>query len=399
MTGSYNENNNYNNEQLPHGWVKVIDPNSGRPYYACAATGESSWTAPGLSTYDVRRQHPQPVPEIPKSYQQSNASQVQQSSHATYINSGTNGPNHSQYGYDTEYNRKQNQLYPNELNPSIAPQFHSQQQQQQQRQQLNYQQHQPLHRPIQQQSPTEYTRPLHYPLHPLPTPDQSTTIPNLTYPFASSSQNIHVQNQPGEEIIYKDSTNQRPSTNTSQQQTFPLYGNQSKIISSNISILASVNPVVVAGSAHNSFSATSSNSTCTELLLVSQARTLVDQLGELDSIQKEQQQDSNIPTEQQNLSDPSITVMTKAELSAFTSGQIADLCSIHLQQFVQQKEHEEDETNHNKTTNEYNNDTRNPYYVPIDPYQLEIHARRDFMEPGRIETRLHSLYNKLKNIT
>ena len=31
---------------LPPGWISVIDPNSGKIYFANPATGESSWTIP-----------------------------------------------------------------------------------------------------------------------------------------------------------------------------------------------------------------------------------------------------------------------------------------------------------------------------------------------------------------
>ncbi len=40
----------------------------------------------------------------------------------------------------------------------------------------------------------------------------------------------------------------------------------------------------------------------------------------------------------------------------------------------------------------------NQYYLPLQPFQLPMASRPPHIEPGRVDIRLHALYNKLGRI-
>lgn len=70
------------------------------------------------------------------------------------------------------------------------------------------------------------------------------------------------------------------------------------------------------------------------------------------------------------------------ELKMISPGQIADLCILSQEEQAAKNEDGGFE----------------PYEAGINPYSLPIMAKRAPMEPGRLDIRVHSLYEKLKKI-
>jgi WW domain len=393
-------------EQLPTGWVRASDPISGRPYYACPATGESSWNIPLTTapphhvppiecTRSLQPPHQQPQhqpqhlnyhqnlqqpPQTTYFYPSNNNDNIQ-----TYQSSGqfdgnvSNGSHYvntaaSELHYQLPYQQHQKGIH----SDCNGPYFLQEQQQQHpghipNQHFIQYQQHQPRFSQVEQQpfqdeqlslsrdkAPTSFLQ--------IPT---TTLVPSshLTLTSPQSSDCLPQQGGSG----YAEVSTHPNHTSV------PYYPQQNN----------RRNMLLPESNATPKPSMSGNNST--ELLLVLQARGLMDQVRHVEMIvnAKQQQQQDNM------LLSNNLDRIKNTELSTFTAGQIADLCAMHIQNCVQQKEGDDgnDEIG-NKTSND-----NHPYYMPIDPYQLEVNSKRDFMEPGRIETRLHSLYEKLKKIS
>ncbi|CAB9520060.1 domain protein [Seminavis robusta] len=78
-------------------------------------------------------------------------------------------------------------------------------------------------------------------------------------------------------------------------------------------------------------------------------------------------------------SDQDVNTRKDIELYGITAGQLADLCAIQKEEMSERQ-------------------IEFKPYTPITPYAISNTARRPPMEPGRLEIRLHSLYNQLRKI-
>jgi predicted nucleic acid-binding Zn-ribbon protein len=95
------------------------------------------------------------------------------------------------------------------------------------------------------------------------------------------------------------------------------------------------------------------------------------------------------------------------ELAGLSAGQMVDLCRLQREHHQQQQQPQEKPNNHHDEE-DVNNDNNNDdsdlhYYAPIAPYTLMETAVDQCstiatMEPGRLETRLRSLYDQLQRI-
>ena len=113
----------------------------------------------------------------------------------------------------------------------------------------------------------------------------------------------------------------------------------------------------------------------------------------------------------------------KLELDGLTAGAIADLCNvsrewrsrnvrIHGGDFAdesgevlpgvsgsaQGKHCEAEKSIDNIGGGDVQEEGVNQYYLPLQPFSLPVGSRPPHIEPGRVDIRLHALYNKLGRI-
>lgn len=344
-------NNGGHQAFLPMGWATAIDPASGRTYYACPSTGESRWDPP---------------PQIGPQHQPNTNYQFSLSAKPTFP-----------VQYELEQPQYQQTTLPatSYHNPEYVsnPQMQEHQQPQYQQQlAVNMYQNQNQatnnpHYPQHQQELNNYT--LH---HVQSTPEVCPSVINTVYhrqvnnelPVATGG----LQPEGSFSSCFTLATNQRAN---------PTCAQQLKLRQQNIPDTSA-----------------SSITVPSEGLFVAQARAIANQLKDF--------RETNDPTgilgvenTQQSIDGKKIWAV---ELSAFTAGQIADLHSIQQQHNIEQQSRKNGDGTNNDNDN-MNITTLDFYYKPIDPFQLDIRLKRDYMEPGRIETRLHSLFEKLKTVS
>lgn len=109
----------------------------------------------------------------------------------------------------------------------------------------------------------------------------------------------------------------------------------------------------------------------------------------------------------------------KLELDGLTAGAIADLCNVSSDWrsrnvCIDKGDFADDVNGETKVTGDFStingnnfhgkstsqgegnqNDGSNQYYFPLQPFQLPVSSRPPHIEPGRVDIRLHALYNKL----
>eukprot|EP00569_Conticribra_weissflogii_P011483 CAMPEP_0171379898 /NCGR_PEP_ID=MMETSP0879-20121228/27919_1 /TAXON_ID=67004 /ORGANISM="Thalassiosira weissflogii, Strain CCMP1336" /LENGTH=364 /DNA_ID=CAMNT_0011890819 /DNA_START=28 /DNA_END=1122 /DNA_ORIENTATION=+ len=335
---------------LPPGWVQTTDPTSGRPYYANPTTGQTSWEPP---PYFPPPPPPAVNPSIPPPRAPHHAPQFQQ---------------------------------PPYTNP--FPQTHHIQPQQN-----NHVQPQIIATLQQGKTPS-----IAQPTIPTPAAFHQPSQDHLQHPQILSYHNAQTNFQNPPQNCNNDES--KPT----QQPTQPPHHSITTTTATNLNSTPSI-PIPSTSTA--TFNLGPSTAT-TPGLLVPSVRSMI----EAEITQKANS--SSIP---------------RLELDGLTAGCIADLCNVSREyrsrnlrvdkgDFADDDEKNSDELktssvgggsgkgsgisfstntcNGNKNSEE--EEAMNQYYLPMQPYQLPMASRPPHIEPGRVDIRLHALYNKLGRI-
>ncbi|KAL7473609.1 hypothetical protein ACHAXS_014069 [Conticribra weissflogii] len=339
---------------LPPGWVQTTDPSTGCPYYANPTTGQTSWEPPPY--------FPPPPPPVNPSIPPP-------------------PPNQNRYA-------------PPFQQPPYTTPFHQAQQSQPPQ---NHHNEPNIHEGPQQAMSSSIAQPV----IPVPATFPQPTQSHLQYP-PIPSQHISPSNF---QIPPQNMSNNYIPT---QQPTQLPHQTVATTSSTKINPIPSI-PTPSTSTSTATFSVGPSTAT-TPGLLVSSVRSMIE------AEYTQRANSSSVP---------------RLELDGLTAGCIADLCNVSREYRsrnlrVDKGDFADDDENagealgkasvggsngngngsgnsfsmnsDNGEKNTEEEEAMNQYYLPLQPFQLPMASRPPHIEPGRVDIRLHALYNKLGRI-